>query len=115
MHSNLVKNNGAYVPERFWLLTDEGILAHAIRESRTRVGTITDRIYLSDSDHSDINGRAYGLSEPWYNFNSPKNDIVSWEHLWYMKAVFSENPSLKESTIKRYKDEINLNFPKWRR
>ena len=115
MHSDLVKTEGHEVPEWFWLLTDQGILGHAIRESQTKTGTITDRVYLSDSDHANIMGRRYGLSEPWYTFTSPKKDIVSWEHLWYMKAVFSDEPELRESTEHRYKEEIKSVFPEWKR
>jgi hypothetical protein len=115
MHLSLVKNKGNYVPEWFWLLTDQGILGHAIRRSKTQVGTLTDRIYLSDSNHSDTSGRKYGLSEPWYSFNNPKPELVDWEHLWYLKAVFSDNPDLKKSTEDRYKNEIALNFPLWKR
>lgn len=115
MHSDLVKNNGKYVPEWFWLLTDQGILGHAIRESGTAVGTLTDRVYLSDSDHSNIKGRSHGLSEAWYTFTTPKKDLVSWEHLWYMKAVFSDDLLLRKSTEDRYKKEIEINFPEWKR
>ena len=50
-----------------------------------------------------------------YSFNNPKPELVDWEHLWYLKAVFSDNPDLKKSTEDRYKNEIALNFPLWKR
>ena len=112
-HLKLVDNKGAHVPEWVWLFTDQGRLGHLIRQSRTQVGTLTDRVYLSDSDHADETGRKYGLSEPWYSVNNPLPDLVSWEHLWYLKAVFADDADFKKSTIDRYSNEIKKIFPEW--
>ena len=36
-HKKLVETNGDHVPEWFWLLTDQGILGHVIREGDYKI------------------------------------------------------------------------------
>ena len=40
-HKKLVTTNGENIPEWFWLLTDQGILGHIIRENDYHVNTLT--------------------------------------------------------------------------
>jgi hypothetical protein len=110
MHRDLIDAGNSEVPEWFWLLTDQGILGHAIREMKAETATLTDRVYLSDSNHSDERGRRVGYSEPWFEFISAKPEKVSWEHLWYLKAVFHENEELRNKTEERLSIELKKFF-----
>lgn len=114
-HEDLVCEEGIEVPEWFWLLTDQGILGHTIREGNYNVSSISDRVFLSDSDHSGKDKRHIGLAEPWFKFVDGNDyDKCSWEHLWYIKAVFASNPELKNSYVERYTNEIAELFPKYK-
>lgn len=114
-HESLVCSSEIEVPEWFWLLTDQGILGHAIREGNYNVSSITSRVFLSDSDHSGPEMRKMGMAEPWYRFiGGNEIDKCAWEHLWYMKAVFSYDKALKEQYVKRYSDEICTIFPEFK-
>ena len=114
-HDNLVCGEGIEVPEWFWLLTDQGILGHTIREGNYNVSSISSNVFLSDSDHTGKDKRHLGMAEPWFKFiDGNIDDKCSWEHLWYMKAVFSDNEELKNQYIKRYLEEIVEFFPKYK-
>jgi len=108
-HSKLVDNKGVEVPEWFWLMTDQGILGHCIREGNYNVGTITNRVFLSDSDHTDSTQRYKGMSEPWFQFIDTDNvDKFSWEHLWYLKAHFNDDKEMMLEYCNRYNKEIKM-------
>ena len=114
-HYNLTNTQEHNIPEWFWLLTDQGILGHKIREKDYRVSSITSKVFLSDSDHSNVKDRYKGMAEPWYRFlGGDIKDKADWEHLWYIKATFSANPELKEEYVIRYLNEINQNFPQYK-
>lgn len=113
-HKTLVDNKGNFVPEWFWLLTDQGILGHTIRENNYSVSSISSKLFLCNSNHASPSDRSKGLSEPWYEFTSDKYpDKIAWEHLWYLKAVFTYNNDLKNQYVNKYKSEILTHFPKY--
>lgn len=108
-HKILVNNKSNEVPEWFWLLTDQGILGHCIRHGNYNVDTITNRVFLSDSNHADINKRNKGYSEPWFQFVGTENvDKFSWEHLWYLKAHFNDDKQMMLDYCNRYNNEIKM-------
>lgn len=104
------------VPEWFWLLTDQGSLGHIIRHFNYSVDSLTDKIFLSDSDYGNQSTRAQGLSEAWYypmNANLAK-DSLEWEHVWLAKVVYGTSPELLAQDTKRFRDEIWHVFPGYR-
>lgn len=114
-HKKMV-NTKNEVPEWFWLLTDQGVLGHTIRHFNYSVDSLTDRIFLSDSDYGNESTRAQGLSEAWYypmNANHAK-DSLEWEHVWLAKVVYGLNPEFLAQDIKRFRDEIWHVFPEYR-
>ena len=112
-HESLICQEGTKVPEWFWLLTDQGILGHAIREGNYNVSSISGNVFLSDSDHTGIDKRHLGMAEPWFRFIDAHEEKCSWEHLWYIKAVFSHDKELMKNYIQRYSNEIVEVFPKY--
>lgn len=114
-HKKMVSTNEE-VPEWFWLLTDQGVLGHTIRHFNYSVDSLTDKIFLSDSDYGNESTRAQGLSEAWYypmNANLDK-DSLEWEHVWLAKVVYGLNPDFLAQDIKRFRDEIWHVFPEHR-
>ena len=114
-HKKMVSTNQE-VPEWFWLLTDQGVLGHTIRHFNYSVDSLTDKIFLSDSDYGNESTRAHGLSEAWYypmNANLDK-DSLEWEHVWLAKVVYGLNPDFLAQDIKRFRDEIWHVFPEHR-
>jgi diadenosine tetraphosphatase ApaH/serine/threonine PP2A family protein phosphatase len=114
-HKKMVSTNED-VPEWFWLLTDQGVLGHTIRHFNYSVDSLTDKIFLSDSDYGNESTRAQGLSEAWYypmNANLDK-DSLEWEHVWLAKVVYGLNPDFLAQDIKRFRDEIWHVFPEHR-
>ena len=68
-HKKLVNTNGETVPEWFWLLTDQGILGHIIRENDYHVNTLTNKISLK-----------------WYLPENPDLEKeVDFKHIWLDK------------------------------
>ena len=94
-HKKLVTTNGEHVPEWFWLLTDQGILGHVIRENDYKVNTLTNKISLSH--HNIVNGdqRYKGKAEKWYYpiKTNPSNQ-VDFEHVWLDK-INTQNLAIK--------------------
>ncbi len=114
-HKKMVSTNQE-VPEWFWLLTDQGVLGHTIRHFNYSVDSLTDKIFLSDSDYGNESTRVQGLSEAWYypmNANLDK-DSLEWEHVWLAKVVYGLNPDFLAQDIKRFRDEIWHVFPEHR-
>jgi diadenosine tetraphosphatase ApaH/serine/threonine PP2A family protein phosphatase len=114
-HKKMVSTNQE-VPEWFWLLTDQGVLGHTIRHFNYSVDSLTDKIFLSDSDYGSESTRAQGLSEAWYypmNANLDK-DSLEWEHVWLAKVVYGLNPDFLAQDTKRFRDEIWHVFPEHR-
>lgn len=107
-HKKLINSGDSEVPEWFWLATDQGILGHVIREHEYYTDTLTDRIFLADSDYAKAEDRKFGYSEQWYypmSFDPSKNQL-EWEHVWLAKVVFANDPEFMERECQRYYDEI---------
>jgi len=92
-HKHLVKTEPYHnIPEWFWLLTDQGILGHVIRENDYKVNTLTQRVSLSHHNTIDTATRYKGKAEKWYSFIDPEYDEidekpkeVEFEHVWLDK------------------------------
>ena len=87
--------NGEHIPEWFWLLTDQGILGHIIRENDYKVNSLSNQVSLSH--HNIVNGdqRYKGKAEKWYTPLKP--DIkkqVDFEHVWLDK-INTQNLAIK--------------------
>ncbi len=94
-HKKLVTTNGEHVPEWFWLLTDQGILGHIIRENDYKVNTLSNKVSLSH--HNIINGdqRYKGKAEKWYTPIEPNlGKQVEFEHVWLDK-INTQNLAIK--------------------
>lgn len=110
-HKKLVDTKGAYIPEWFWLLTDQGILGHVIREHQFTADTLTDRIFLANSNYGDGSERHIGRSEAWYyplNADVSKDETIDWEHVWFNKIHFGNNEELRWNETMRYFKEVVL-------
>jgi hypothetical protein len=106
-HMKMVKTNGEEIPEWFWLATDQGILGHVIREGDYTTSTITDKIFLADSDYGTKETRRIGMSEQWYwpkDADHSKDDFI-WEHVWLAKIVYGWDPDFMARETQRYFDE----------
>ena len=85
-HKKLVNTNGEKVPEWFWLLTDQGILGHIIRENDYKVSTLTSQIALAHHNTTDGTYRYKGKAEKWYQPVKPDGSKeVDFEHVWLDK------------------------------
>lgn len=114
-HKELINSGDNEVPEWFWLATDQGILGHIIREHEYHTNTLTDRIFLADSDYAKVEDRKFGYSEQWYyptEFDSSKNEL-EWEHVWLAKVVYASNPLLLSNDCTRFYEEIKNVFPEY--
>ena len=108
LHKKLIDSGDHQVPEWFWLATDQGILGHVIRENKFTTNTLTDRVFLSDSDYAQLKDKPFGYSEQWYypiNHDKTK-DQFEWEHVWLAKVVFGYDTEFMEQECQRYYDEI---------
>jgi hypothetical protein len=109
-HKKLVDTKGASVPEWFWLLTDQGILGHVVREGDYKINTLTDKIYLADSNYGNSETRYKGQAENWYypvsEVNYNKDTDISWEHVWIDKIHYGWVPEYKEKQTQRFFEEI---------
>jgi hypothetical protein len=107
-HRDLVNTKGEEVPEWFWLLTDQGILGHVIREGDYTVDTLTDKVFLANSNYGDKTQRYKGKSEAWYypiNSEKLKDELISWEHVWFNKIHFALDRELEQRESQRYFEE----------
>jgi hypothetical protein len=92
-HKYLVKTEPYYnIPEWYWLLTDQGILGHIIRENDYNINTLTQKISLSHHNTIDTATRYKGKAEKWYNVVDPDYDEINdepkevrFEHVWLDK------------------------------
>ena len=94
-HKKLVTTNGEHIPEWFWLLTDQGILGHIIRENDYTVNSLSNQVSLSH--HNIINGdqRYKGKAEKWYTPLKPAiKKQVDFEHVWLDK-INTQNLAIK--------------------
>jgi hypothetical protein len=107
-HRKLVNTNGSDTPEWFWLLTDQGILGHIIRQGDYNTNTLTDKIYLADSNYGSESTRYKGQSENWYYPMNPDytKENISWEHVWIDKIHYGWLPDYKEKQTQRFFEEL---------
>tara|TARA_B100000780_G_scaffold49221_1_gene30515 strand:- start:4459 stop:5427 length:969 start_codon:yes stop_codon:yes gene_type:complete len=90
-HKKLVDTKGEHIPEWFWLLTDQGILGHIIRENDYKTNVLTQKISLSHHNTIVDRERYKGKAEKWYypeNVNLGKE--IEFEHVWLDK-INTEN------------------------
>jgi hypothetical protein len=108
-HKKLINTQGQEVPEWFWLATDQGILGHVIREGDYNTTTLTDKVFLADSDYGNKKTRYKGLSEQWYYPQGAdlNKGLLEWEHVWLAKVVFKSDKDFEQRECKRYYDEIH--------
>ena len=109
-HKDLVNTNGKEVPEWFWLLTDQGILGHVVREGDYKVNTLTDKIFLANSNYSTKSSRYKGKSEAWYypieaDTSKDLEEDWSWEHVWFNKIHLGTDKELERKETQRYFNE----------
>jgi len=91
-HKKLVDIKGNHVPEWFWLVTDQGILGHIIRQGKYQTRTLTDKCFLANNNVGTQETRQYGISEPWYYPENPdltKDEEIQWEHIWFQKTFYN--------------------------
>lgn len=112
-HKQLIDSGNDEVPEWFWLVTDQGILGHVIREHEYYTNTLTDRIFLADNDYAKAEDRKFGYSEQWYYpmEHDKAKDELEWEHVWLAKVVYGMNPEFMLNETQRFFNEIWHCFP----
>ncbi len=115
IHKEMVNTRNA-VPEWFWLLTDQGALGQVFRDGKYRIDTLTDRVFLSDSDYGNTSTRNKGLSEAWYYpiQHDKHKDEFEWEHVWLAKVVYGQDPEFMKRDSIRFFEEIWHVFPESR-
>ena len=86
-HKHLVSTHGKTdIPEWFWLLTDQGILGHIVRENDYKVNCLTNKIALAHHNTIIDRDRYKGKAEKWYLPENPNLDKeVKFEHVWLDK------------------------------
>tara|TARA_R110000796_G_scaffold2642_4_gene10291 strand:- start:6983 stop:7948 length:966 start_codon:yes stop_codon:yes gene_type:complete len=105
-HKKLVTTNGENIPEWFWLLTDQGILGHIIRENDYHVNTLTQKISLSHHNNTNGINRYKGKAEKWYFPTQPSFQELPFEHVWLDKI---NTESLRNKKyFKELVDELNM-------
>jgi hypothetical protein len=110
-HNKMVRTTNS-VPEWFWLLTDQGVLGEVIRSGDYKANTLTDRVFLSDSDYGNKTTRHKGISEAWYlpiPYDLSK-EMIKWEHVWLAKVVYGTDSELMLRDSKRFYKEISECF-----
>ena len=105
-HKKLVTTNGENIPEWFWLLTDQGILGHIIRENDYHVNTLTQNISLAHHNNVDGTNRYKGKAEKWYAPLNPSNKELPFEHVWLDK-INTQNLQTNK-WFKELVDELNM-------
>jgi hypothetical protein len=116
-HKKLVNTNGEEIPEWFWLLTDQGILGHVIREGDYHVNALTNKIFLPNANYGTSKTRYKGIAENWYypidakhddyfSTDSDGNKHQYWEHVWLDKIHYYLLPNFREEQTQRFFDEI---------
>ncbi len=105
-HKKLVTTNGENIPEWFWLLTDQGILGHIIRENNYHVNTLTQNISLSHHNNVDGTNRYKGKAEKWYTPLDPSNNELPFEHVWLDK-INTQNLQTNK-WFKELVDQLNM-------
>ena len=131
-HKKLVTTNGEEIPEWFWLLTDQGILGHIIRENDYKVNALSQNVALAH--HNIVNGenRYKGKAEKWYRpldtdddrievdhhhvwldkveYNYNKKEYDEWQHYWFSELVIvGYKDNLHNEIFKKYWNEYNKN------
>jgi hypothetical protein len=108
-HKKLVNTQAAHIPEWFWLLTDQGILGHVIREGNYKTNPLTDKIFLANSSYAFKEDRYKGRSEAWYypiDCNDKKDKEIQWEHVWFNKIHLGKDKKLRTEETYRYFEEV---------
>jgi len=111
-HKKLVKTERYHnVPEWYWLLTDQGILGHVIRENDYHVNTLTQKIALANHNTTLEHERYKGKAEKWYlPVNYTRNKEVNFDHVWLDKIGWNINPQLYDKTMKGWFEEIVYHY-----
>ena len=108
-HKHLVTTNGEYIPEWFWLLTDQGILGHIVRENDYKVNCLTNKISLSHHNTIIDRDRYKGKAEKWYLPENPDlNKEFEFEHVWLDK-INTQNLSSQ----KWFNEIVDLGYSKY--
>ena len=105
-HKKLVTTNGENIPEWFWLLTDQGILGHIIRENDYHVNTLTQKVSLAHHNNVDGTNRYKGKAEKWYAPLNSSNKELPFEHVWLDK-INTQNLQTNR-WFKELVDELNM-------
>tara|TARA_R110002012_G_scaffold70085_1_gene180859 strand:- start:154 stop:1125 length:972 start_codon:yes stop_codon:yes gene_type:complete len=118
-HKKLVNTNGEKVPEWFWLLTDQGILGHIIRENDYNTNTLTNQIALSHHNTISGNKRYKGKAEKWYTPENPSLEKeVDFFHVWLDK-INTKNLNTQEwfnEIVNKFqRPDIVSNDVRWRK
>ena len=130
-HKKLVTTNADNIPEWYWLLTDQGILGHIIRENDYKVNTLTQKIALAHHNSVNNKNRYKGKAEKWYKpLNTDDNKEINHFHVWldkigynHKKETYNElsnywfselvrmgySDNLHNKIFKKYWDEFNKN------
>ena len=111
-HKKLINTSDKNLPGWFWLVADQGILGHLIRQKKLNVQTLTDRVYVPYSNFYPTKEIATeflkGNPHQWHlplEFDKTKEQL-EWEHIWLAKIVSRDNPEVIHQESQRYFDEI---------
>ena len=101
-------------PEWFWLYTDQCSLGYLIRKHKIKVDTLSDFIFLMDSDFAYKNEDVeLGYTQPYYLQMNREIRNIFYNHIWLRKVQYNDDPQLKFEDCKNWISELNLNFPQY--
>ena len=90
---------------------------HVIREGDYKANTLTDKVFLANSNYASKEERYKGKSEQWYmpiGADNKKDKDLVWEHVWFNKIHFNMYPEfLKRETKRYFRECIELGLGKY--
>ena len=101
------------IPEWFWLLTDQGLLGQSLRRLNIRPETLTDKIFLSDSEGETA---GVGNSELFYypTIHDASKDNINWWHVWFNKIYYNSSEEIRIRTCQDLCYEIKTTLPEFK-
>lgn len=110
LHLHIVGKKYNYVPDELWLMTDQNILGYILRDKKANVGHAKNKIYIQFSDSGGA--ELVGNTPRWTHFDNIQKYTpeVQYHHVWFEKIFMHRDPSFKETLMKDWEREIQINL-----
>ena len=100
------------IPEWFWLLTDQGLLGQTLRRLNVKPETLTDRVFLADSEGHNTIGNSDLFYYPVAHDSS--KDQIKWWHIWFNKIYYNSTEEIRIRTCQDLVIEIKMTLPEFK-